>query len=230
MILVRLKIFSHKRFITMFVIWMLISVSVYAQTGDGYDLSWNTIDGGGGPSRGGLYVIAGTIGQPDAGLMADVMAEGSYELYGGFWPGAPLCEDCFPDCHPDYDEWVSVGMPCCWCNLRQCHGDSDHAVEGGTKGGYYYVHYNDLNLLLACWPILEPNDGNPYPGGPGAAWYDHCICADFAHDAEGGTKTGYYRVHYSDLTILLNSWNILEPAPPPIPSGPGIEPNCLDCP
>lgn len=52
-----------------------------AQTGGGYDLTWNTIDGGGGTSTGGGYTLSGTIGQPDAGAMSG----GSYSLIGGFW-------------------------------------------------------------------------------------------------------------------------------------------------
>ena len=48
----------------------------------GYDLSWYTIDGGGATfSTGSSYSLGGTIGQPDAGLMAG----GSYVLSGGFW-------------------------------------------------------------------------------------------------------------------------------------------------
>ena len=33
-----------------------------------YDLSWWTIDGGGGASSGGAYELAGTSGQPNAGV------------------------------------------------------------------------------------------------------------------------------------------------------------------
>lgn len=64
---------------------MMLLTSGFAQTGGGYDLSWNTWDGGGGTSAGGSYEISGTIGQPDAG----VMSGGSYTLSGGFWPGTP---------------------------------------------------------------------------------------------------------------------------------------------
>jgi len=47
-----------------------------------YDLSWYTIDGGGVMfSTGGEYELSGTIGQPDAG----VLANGEYTLQGGFW-------------------------------------------------------------------------------------------------------------------------------------------------
>ncbi len=51
-----------------------------------YSIDWHTIDGGGGTSTGGVYVVSGTIGQPDAGTMSG----GNYTLTGGFWalPGA----------------------------------------------------------------------------------------------------------------------------------------------
>jgi hypothetical protein len=52
-----------------------------AQTGGGYGLVWNTIDGGGTVSTGGGYSLTGTIGQPDAGSLAG----GGYSLSGGFW-------------------------------------------------------------------------------------------------------------------------------------------------
>jgi hypothetical protein len=55
--------------------------AVHAQTGGGYSLVWNTIDGGGTISTGGGYTLDGTIGQPDAGSLAG----GGYSLSGGFW-------------------------------------------------------------------------------------------------------------------------------------------------
>ena len=45
-----------------------------AQSGGGYDLTWNTVDGGG-------YTLTGTIGQADAGAQSG----GSYAVAGGFW-------------------------------------------------------------------------------------------------------------------------------------------------
>ena len=60
------------------------SAPVAAQSGGGYDLTWSTIDGGGGTSNGGGYLLGGTIGQPDAGTMSG----GSYTLRGGFWGAA----------------------------------------------------------------------------------------------------------------------------------------------
>ena len=53
-----------------------------AQSGGSYDLTWNSIDGGGAMfSVGGTYSLGGTIGQADAGTMSG----GAYTLNGGFW-------------------------------------------------------------------------------------------------------------------------------------------------
>ena len=60
---------------------------VQAQVGGGYDLTWSTVDGGGGAlSAGGGYSLGGTAGQPDAG----VLNGGGYTLGGGFWKGGAL--------------------------------------------------------------------------------------------------------------------------------------------
>ncbi|MBN2133485.1 MAG: hypothetical protein JW741_28555 [Sedimentisphaerales bacterium] len=54
------------------------------QPGLSYELTWSTIDCGGGTSSGGPYVLHGTIGQPEAASCAG----GLYALTGGFWPNA----------------------------------------------------------------------------------------------------------------------------------------------
>ncbi len=54
----------------------------YARLAD-YTLPWSTGDSGGGDSRGGDYILSGTIGQPDAGYLSG----GDYRLSGGFWGG-----------------------------------------------------------------------------------------------------------------------------------------------
>jgi hypothetical protein len=57
-----------------------------AQSGDGYDLTWWTVDGGGATfSTGEGYTLGGTAGQPDAGA---ALTDGAYRLAGGFWSGA----------------------------------------------------------------------------------------------------------------------------------------------
>jgi hypothetical protein len=57
---------------------------VAAQTGDGYDITWWTVDGGGGRVTGGDYALTGTAGQPDTGAPT-----GGYTLLAGFWDGGP---------------------------------------------------------------------------------------------------------------------------------------------
>ena len=71
-------------------VWLLLALGllapalVLAQSGGGYDLTWNTVDGGGYTfSTGGGYSLGGTAGQPDAG----VLSGGGYTLSGGFWGG-----------------------------------------------------------------------------------------------------------------------------------------------
>lgn len=57
----------------------LISAKLMAEP---YEITRSTIDGGGVMnSAGGSFELSGTIGQPDAGLMAG----GDFELSGGFW-------------------------------------------------------------------------------------------------------------------------------------------------
>ncbi len=65
---------------------LLIASAAQAQSGGGYDLSWWTVDGGGGvgQSGGSSYTLEGTVGQPDAG----VLEGGLYTMSGGFWGGA----------------------------------------------------------------------------------------------------------------------------------------------
>jgi hypothetical protein len=136
---------------------------------------------------------------------------------------------CFPSGHADYQAWLDAGAPSCWCYTRQCHGDVDNIADGGTKTGYWYVGNGELDLLIAAWKILEPNDGSAYPGGPGVASVTNGVCANFDHVTDGGTKTGYWQVGNSDLDILIDSWKVLEPNDGNSwPGGVGIDANCLE--
>jgi hypothetical protein len=81
---------------------LVFASTALAQTGGGYDLTWNTYDGGGGTSTGGDFTLSGTAGQPDAGVQT--LTGGNYKLKGGFWPGAP----CTLDVPGDYDHDCDV--------------------------------------------------------------------------------------------------------------------------
>ena len=73
----------------------LLALTLSAAHAQTYSIGWQTIDGGGGTSTGGVYSVSGTIGQHDAG---GPMTNGQYSVTGGFWVlpiavqsvGAPL--------------------------------------------------------------------------------------------------------------------------------------------
>ncbi len=73
---------------------LLLAAFCLRAWGQSFSIDWWTVDGGGGTSTGGVYILSGTIGQPDAG---PTMTGGSFALTGGFWaitavqePGAPV--------------------------------------------------------------------------------------------------------------------------------------------
>jgi hypothetical protein len=106
-----------------------------------------------------------------------------------------VTRNCFPDCHPDYDEWILMGRPECWCyspydgTSYQCDGDADSKDSGGILK--YRVFTGDLNLIVANWqkklgdPTLNP-------------------CADIDHKDSGGLLK--YRVYTGDLNIVVANW------------------------
>ena len=112
--------------------------------GSNFAVDWYTIDGGGGTSEsdGGAFVLNGTIGQPDAGVMT---GEG-FSLSGGFWPGvdaapaAPCPTDLTGDGMTDGADLGSLLAD--WGECPGCPTDlnGDGAVDGG-----------DLGLLLGEW-------------------------------------------------------------------------------
>ena len=86
---------SHRKvlpFVLSLVVLLWLVAVALAQSG-GYDLSWWTVDGGGGTLEDGTYTLRGTIGQPDAA----VWQGDKYTLAGGFWGGwaAPVAYDVY---------------------------------------------------------------------------------------------------------------------------------------
>jgi hypothetical protein len=71
--------------------WSLVSLAlllallplVLASASGSFDLSWWSVDGGGGPSGGGDFNLQGVAGQPDPGLLQG----GDFSLAGGFLSG-----------------------------------------------------------------------------------------------------------------------------------------------
>jgi hypothetical protein len=69
--------------LSLILLMALIPLVLTAAAAVGYDLSWWSVDGGGGTSTGGGYTLLGAIGQPDAG----VMQGGGFSLAGGLLGG-----------------------------------------------------------------------------------------------------------------------------------------------
>lgn len=154
-----------------------------------YQISWFTMDGGGGISSGGMYTLSSTIGQPDCGTSSN----SGYELNGGFQQ-CNLQYQNYID--TTYDQWYITGKPECWNYPRQCLGDADNKYQDEQ---IYWVSTDDLDILIAAWnKPLDKLTGNQ-------------ICADFDHLPQGREN---YRVSTNDIDILIANWQIPDgPAP-----------------
>lgn len=62
-------------------LWIITAVT-FAQSGGGFELTWSTVDNGGGTSSSGGFELSGTIGQPDA---SEPIGNGTFTLKSGFW-------------------------------------------------------------------------------------------------------------------------------------------------
>ena len=71
---------------------LALSGLALAQTGGPYDLTWNTVEGGGATfSTGGSYALGGTAGQADAGAHTG----GDYAQQGGFWVNGTVWHNAY---------------------------------------------------------------------------------------------------------------------------------------
>ena len=113
-----------------------LTIFVPVAYGD-YKIVWSTIDGGGGQSSGGQYILNGTIGQPDAGYSSG----GNYELLAGFWPGGPLCIVNFDDFAVFAENWLDAGP------------DLPADLDGNEQ-----VNLDDLELFVYEWLYNCPYD------------------------------------------------------------------------
>lgn len=122
--------------ISIMIITALSSI-VSAQSGGPYELSWSTIDGGGGRSNGGQYELLSTIGQPDAAYSKG----GNYELLGGFWPGGPLCFVNFEHYARFAELWLVTGT-----GLPADLFEDEHNIVNGL----------DLQVFIDYWLCYCP--------------------------------------------------------------------------
>ncbi len=71
----------------------LIAVAPTAHTqasGGDFAITRSTIDGGGGSSAGGNFLLSGSIAQPDASIQT--ASGGTYRVTGGFWANGEIVD------------------------------------------------------------------------------------------------------------------------------------------
>ncbi len=95
---------SRKSASTVCTIFLFLAFCTTA-AGNDYNITWYTIDGGGGTSSGGSFKLEGTVGQHDAAYSQGPQ----YKLYGGFWPQGYLCLINFDDYARFADYWLQSG-------------------------------------------------------------------------------------------------------------------------
>jgi hypothetical protein len=109
-----------------------------------FDLSWSTVDGGGGPSAGGSLNLHSTIGQPDAG---PTLTGGNLELVGGFWAASVLgVEPCPADINGD--NVVSITDLLAVISAWGHTGPHPADVNGDN-----IVNVADLLAVIAMWGV-----------------------------------------------------------------------------
>jgi len=119
---------------------------------------------------------------------------------------------------PNWDNWVQVGRPDCWCKAvastvgdpngsgYQCDGDADGAAYGGNPATALRIYTGDLSMLSYNWKKTTGQitaDANVVLAGKLKI---HAACADIDHRAYGGNPTTALRIYTGDLSIVSSNW------------------------
>lgn len=111
-----------------------------------FAVDWFTLDGGGGAAAGGVYLLKGTIGQPDAGPMSG----GPFSLVGGFWAALPAGPVCVGDITGD-GKTCQADLGVLLQTYGLCEGEPGYnpAANLATSGpSAKCIDQSDLGLLL----------------------------------------------------------------------------------
>lgn len=181
------------------IVLLTVVPSASAQSGGTYDLSWNSVDGGGGTSVGGTFALHGSVGQPDAGDLAG----GTFTLSGGFWAVAASdvvsCAGA-TDC-ADLDTNGIRDDNCIWweCAADSCHETpltqfADMGSPFGACPPDQFANIHDRNHALSCFAGTNPCDPiNIDAGGAFGACQPDGFCnihdANHALASFAGTST-----------------------------------------
>lgn len=109
-------------------LFLIIGGLAHAQS---FTIDWQTIDGGGvTTSSSGGFELGGTVSQADAGPVPPMIG-GGFELVGGFWPVAQVC-NCPGDLNGDgqrdgrdiqiFVQCVISGGACACADVDQVNG------------------------------------------------------------------------------------------------------------
>ncbi len=101
-----------------------------------YEVSWWTINGGGGDMSGGTYTLSGTVGQFDAGGPHGSLL---YDVTGGYWTAPSGCFVDMEDWANFAAEWLIVG------------GNPAADLNGDNQ-----VDMDDLIILTGVWLDICP--------------------------------------------------------------------------
>jgi hypothetical protein len=142
-------------------LFSLLTCALASAASAQYSIDWFSVDGGGGISSGGEYVLSGTIGQPDAATLSG----GEFTLSAGFWgvvaaiqtPEAPhltivanaanTIAVSWPGPAPGWVLQVATGLsstPVLWSNLPGPYQAADSRllyVEPVSQGNRYFRLY-----------------------------------------------------------------------------------------
>lgn len=193
---INFKAFTLKGAVVLPAVCLLIfSISAFGE----HDLSWHTIDGGGGTSSGGPYELTGTIGQPDAGTMSG----GSYILNGGFWAAGGTNEVWYVDdnapndpCggNPDISDPCEDGSPEHPFDSIQEAIDNNEMSDGDkilvAQGIYDGNGNHDINFRGKAVTLTGTDPGN----------WD--VVEDTVIDAKGSGYTVIFRTNEGASSVL----------------------------
>jgi len=139
------------------IIWLscllIFTIPVLTQGAGPYEITWYTIDGGGGTSTGGPYVLTGTIGQPDA-TYNDWLTLGKPDC----WCAPYHCDGDADGATQGFQKYrvMSNDLGIVSANWKKLIDDAaldpcadiDHKPQGFQK---YRVMSNDLGIVIANW-------------------------------------------------------------------------------
>jgi len=115
-----------------------------------FEIAWYTVDCGGMNSIGATYSLSGTIGQHDA-QVPPVMMGGTFELTGGFWVVATVC-NCPGDMNGDgLRNGADIQLfTQCVTNSADCPCADVNAM-GGVNSTDVIVFVTDLLAGATCF-------------------------------------------------------------------------------